>query len=90
MQDEITNRFTAFERSTKQSPDFPFNLNDLCNFQYSFDVLKKAIEYLSKQQREQSVLLVDIIDSMKIQRPVVTEVSPDIPSTKHNFDEYEP
>lgn len=33
---------------TNEIKNFPFDLNNLCNFQYSFDVLKKAIEYLAK------------------------------------------
>ena len=30
--------------------DFPYNLNNLFNLTYSFDTLKKSIEYLAKQQ----------------------------------------
>ena len=67
-----TNRFTAFEQRAKPQPDFPFDLNDLCNFQYSFDVLKKAIEYLSRQQRDQQTLLADLIESMKTRGPAAT------------------
>jgi hypothetical protein len=74
MQEEHTTRFTSIETRLKQVPEFPFDLNDLCNFQYSFDVLKKAIEYLSKQQRDQQTLIFDLIDSMKSQGPLVTEV----------------
>jgi hypothetical protein len=29
--------------------DFPFNLNELFNLSYSFDTLKKSIEYLARQ-----------------------------------------
>ena len=28
--------------------DFPYNLNNLFNMNYSFDTLKKSIEYLAK------------------------------------------
>jgi len=40
---------SVFELTAKAQEELPFNLDNLCNFQYSFDVLKKAIEYLSKQ-----------------------------------------
>ena len=56
---------SVFELTAKAQEELPFNLDNLCNFQYSFDVLKKAIEYLSKQQRDQAFLIVDLIESMK-------------------------
>ncbi len=56
---------SVFELTAKANEELPFNLDNLCNFQYSFDVLKKAIEYLSKQQRDQAFLIVDLIESMK-------------------------
>lgn len=56
---------SVFELTAKAHEELPFNLDNLCNFQYSFDVLKKAIEYLSKQQRDQAFLIVDLIESMK-------------------------
>lgn len=65
MQEEHTTRLTSIEQRLKQAPDFPFDVNDLCNFSHSFDVLKKAIEFLSKQQRDQETLIVDLIDCMK-------------------------
>ena len=34
----------------KMSFNFPFDLNNLFSLQYSFDTLKKAIEFLAKQQ----------------------------------------
>ena len=33
----------------KMNFDFPFDLNNLFSLQYSFDTLKKAIEFLAKQ-----------------------------------------
>lgn len=30
--------------------DFPFNLNNLFDLNYSFETLKKSIEYLARQQ----------------------------------------
>ena len=33
----------------KMKFDFPFDLNNLFSLQYSFDTLKKAIEFLAKQ-----------------------------------------
>jgi hypothetical protein len=30
--------------------DFPYDLNTLFNLNYSFDTLKKSIEYLARQQ----------------------------------------
>jgi len=32
----------------KMNFDFPFDLNNLFSLQYSFDTLKKAIEFLAK------------------------------------------
>lgn len=45
-------QMTYTEVTEKKKSDFPFDLNNLCNFQYSFDVLKNAIEYLAQQQRD--------------------------------------
>ena len=83
MQHETYNRVTVSEvTDTKPSNEFPFDLNNLCNFNYSFEVLKKAIEYLAKQQRDQQALLADLIESSKtsasrpfeiIRTPMVTE-----------------
>ena len=36
------------ETSDKAIVDFPFDLNNLFNMQYSFDQLKCAIEFLAK------------------------------------------
>jgi hypothetical protein len=33
--------------------EFPFKVDDLCAMQFSFDTLKRAIEYLAKQQYDQ-------------------------------------
>lgn len=38
---------TYTEIAEKPKQDFPFDLNNLCNFTHSFDVLKHAIEYLA-------------------------------------------
>lgn len=43
--------------------DFPFDLNNLFNMQYSFDQLKMAIEYLAKQQSDQQRLLNDLLNA---------------------------
>ena len=40
--------YTQVTVSHKKENAFPFDLNNLCNFQYSFEVLKAAIEYLAK------------------------------------------
>ena len=45
--------------------EFPFDLNNLFNMSYSFDVLKQAIEYLAKQ----SVTMQDDIDALKNVKP---------------------
>jgi len=37
--------------------DFPFDLNNLFNLSYSFDVLKQSIEYLAKTQAAHSKIL---------------------------------
>lgn len=47
-------------RNTKQ--EFPFDLEKLCNFTYSFDILKKSIEYLSSMQRDQGLLLQTLLE----------------------------
>ena len=54
-----------YHQKLKEPEENPYDLNDLCNFNFSFDVLKKAIEFLSKQQREQQTMLVDIIESLR-------------------------
>lgn len=36
-------------KSEDMKIDFPYNLNNLFNLNYSFDTLKKSIEYLAKQ-----------------------------------------
>lgn len=33
-------------------PAFPYDLNKLCNYTFSFDVLKDSIEFLAKQQAD--------------------------------------
>lgn len=87
MQQEDYTHVTYTETTDKKTnkEDFPFDLNNLCNFQYSFDVLKKAIEYLAKQQKNQETLIVDLIESSKTitapgARPF--EVVPDQPQSQ--------
>ena len=36
-------------QETKANLDLPFDLNNLFNMSYSFDVLKEVIEFLAKQ-----------------------------------------
>jgi hypothetical protein len=36
------------EKETGPGADFPFDLNNLFNLQYSFDTLKLAIEHLAQ------------------------------------------
>ena len=38
----------TISQHTDKDFDLPFDLNNLCNFNYSFDVLKAAIEYLAR------------------------------------------
>lgn len=45
--------------------EFPFDLEKLCNFTYSFDILKKSIEYLSSMQRDQGLLLQTLLEISK-------------------------
>ena len=40
-------------------PAFPFDLNNLLNFQ--FDQLKLALEYLAKQQGDQQILINELL-----------------------------
>ena len=40
--------------------DFPFDLNNLFNLTYSFDVLKQAIEFLAQNQAMQGKLLKEL------------------------------
>ena len=44
-------------QEAKANLDLPFDLNNLFNMQYSFDVLKEAIEFLAKQQAEMNARL---------------------------------
>ena len=36
------------ENEAKLKMDFPFDLNNLFNMNYSFDILKQAIEFMAK------------------------------------------
>ena len=40
--------------------DFPFDLNNLFNLNYSFDILKQAIEFLAQNQAMQGKLLKEL------------------------------
>jgi hypothetical protein len=40
------------DSEVKVKMDFPFDLNNLFNMSYSFDILKQAIEFMAKQQVE--------------------------------------
>ena len=39
---------TYAQVTSQSAKKFPFDLNKLCNFNLNFDILKSAIEYLSK------------------------------------------
>lgn len=65
MERHETNHLSILHQKLKEPEENPYDLNDLCNFNFSFDVLKKAIEFLSKQQREQQTMLVDLIESLR-------------------------
>ena len=45
----------------KTTMDFPFDLNNLFNMQYSFDQLKIAIEYLARQQGNHQTLINELL-----------------------------
>jgi len=38
------------ESEVKVNVDFPFDLNNLFNMSYSFDILKQAIQFMASQQ----------------------------------------
>lgn len=44
------NQTISFDNTTKIKLDFPFDLNNLFNMNYSFDVLKQSIEFIARQQ----------------------------------------
>ena len=37
--------------------EFPYDLNNLFQLSYSFDILKQSIEYIARQQQAQAKLL---------------------------------
>ena len=45
-------------------PDFPFDLNNLLNFQ--FDQLKLALEYLARQQGDQQILINELLGKPRV------------------------
>ena len=57
---EAKSTFIHTQTGTK---DFPFDLTNLCNFANSFNILKNAIEYLAKQQSDQQILIVELLES---------------------------
>ena len=56
----VTNEARIIEGQDSKK-EFPFDLNNLFNMQYSFDQLKMAIEYLAKNQSDQQTLLNDLL-----------------------------
>ena len=42
--------------------DFPYDLNNLFNMSYSFEILKQAIEYIAKTQAHQADMLNQLND----------------------------
>ena len=63
----VDNDLQAQYIGEKSKIDFPFDLNNLFNMNYSFDQLKAAIEYLANQQNVQQTLINDLLnrDPMK-------------------------
>jgi len=52
----------VYEQYSKaKEADLPVDLNNLCNF--GFDPLKRAIEYLAKNQKDQETLITALIES---------------------------
>ena len=48
MADQLTMDQSSISLKSKtDKPKLPFDLNDLCNLQFTFDVLRNAIEYLA-------------------------------------------
>jgi hypothetical protein len=64
--------------SKAKEADLPVDLNNLCNF--GFDPLKRAIEYLAKNQKDQETLITALIESYKqgAEKPfeVISETDP--------------
>ena len=50
------------EQEVSAKISMPFDLNKLCNYSFSFDVLKEAIEFLAKQQAEMNASQVEMGD----------------------------
>lgn len=62
-------------KEPKQAPlNFPYDLNNLCSLQYSFDTLKLSIEYLARQQSEHSSLIAEIMTREAIPVQQVTNI----------------
>ena len=67
---EEYNHLTTVHQRLKEPDTAPYDLDEINKFHLPFDVLKKAIEYLGKQQREQQTIIVDLIESIKERKPV--------------------
>ena len=64
MQESFESTKLVYEQHTKvKDAELPVDLNNLCNF--GFDPLKRAIEYLAKNQRDQETLIAALIESYK-------------------------
>ena len=46
--DQLVTEMYGMKKTVIHDADFPFDLNNLFNLQYSFDTLKSAIEFLAK------------------------------------------
>ena len=60
--DKIVDGLEPPTSEQKSKLDFPFDLNNLFNMQYSFDQLKAAIEYLARQQGNQQILINELLN----------------------------
>lgn len=74
---------TYAQVTSQPAKQFPFDLNKLCNFNLNFDILKSAIEYLSKQQNDQQVMIVNLIKSVTKGGVVAQEVSVSDPEGRY-------
>lgn len=54
--------------------DLPFDLNNLFNLSYSFEVLKQAIEYLARTQAYHSKLLNNLNSDSKPFNPLASHL----------------
>lgn len=49
MEEETKQMEVMKSQDIQEKLDFPYNLNNLFNLTYSFETLKKSIEYLARQ-----------------------------------------